>query len=329
MYLVTTHPHRIPTDRPIVMVDGTVPGWTPKPGDRHYDHHRPGGADIQIDEIPSTHPLTPSSTPPTCFVTTMTDADACCAAAWVQTSPDLLSDEIVAKLRAIAWDCDHLAVPKELEPYATFASKAVAAMKRANSAMARELHLPVNKKEWTEEDWERYSSLGFERGTEWLLASIKGDRPFPGEQGEADDYWQSIEADARMLLAEGRISFLETETGVVALCDVRGLNRAMDPRAFYHALSSPSLPHSISSLRPETLTIRDHRIGGIQYTLGSIPLHPGQKRLDFTAGTFDRLTQIERAIAPDADPWGGRRTVGGSGWNTSCRLTPEQVVQLL
>lgn len=43
-YLVTTDHHHIPSDHQIVMVDGTVPDWTPRPQDLHWDHHRPGGA---------------------------------------------------------------------------------------------------------------------------------------------------------------------------------------------------------------------------------------------------------------------------------------------
>jgi hypothetical protein len=53
MYLVTTKADRLPTDHQIIMVDGTVPDWKAKPGDLHWDHHRPGGADVQIDKIPA------------------------------------------------------------------------------------------------------------------------------------------------------------------------------------------------------------------------------------------------------------------------------------
>ncbi len=52
MYLVTTNADRLPSDHQIIMVDGTVPDWEAKPGDLHWDHHRPGGADVQMDEIP-------------------------------------------------------------------------------------------------------------------------------------------------------------------------------------------------------------------------------------------------------------------------------------
>ncbi len=323
-YLVTTHADRLPTDHQIIMVDGTVPDWQAKPSDRHWDHHRPNGANIQIDEIPPALYVTPDASPPCCFVTTMLDADACCAAAWVQIPPEVLTAETIDRFRAIAWDCDHLRVPEELSQWAEFAAKADAAMKKAGEAIAHELGLAGDRKTWTAEQWETYSSEGFRRNTEWLVAAAKGERPYPGEQGEADDYWQQIEADAGWLQQENRIWLLETSQGAIAICDVQGIGRSVDPRSFYAALGSQV---SLESLRPETLMIRDHRLGGPQYTLGSLPLHPGQAMLDFTAGTFKRLTQAEHQHDKTSGGWGGRRTVGGSPWNTPSRLTPEEVVQ--
>lgn len=112
-YLVTTKP--IASDQPIIMVDGTVHGWTFKPGDRHFDHHKSGGAKVQIDEIPAS--VASSLQGSEIFVTTQVDADACVAAAWCQVG-DRITEEQKRKLRAIAWDCDHLSVPDELtEPW--------------------------------------------------------------------------------------------------------------------------------------------------------------------------------------------------------------------
>ncbi len=45
---------------------------------------------------------------------------------------------------------------------------------------------------------------------------------------------------------------------------------------------TPQLHDGSTHLRPEALTIHDHYSGGLQYTLGSIPLHPEQHTLDFT-----------------------------------------------
>lgn len=67
------------------MVDGTVPDWEAKPGDLDWDHHRLGGADVQIEEIPAPNKQSlveeTSTNQSPCFVTTMVDVDACCAAA--------------------------------------------------------------------------------------------------------------------------------------------------------------------------------------------------------------------------------------------------------
>lgn len=332
MYLVTTKATRIPIDHQIIMVDGTVPDWAAKPGDLHWDHHRPGGADVQMNEIPAPQKRSlieeKSTHQPPCLVTTMVDADACCAAAWVQLPAEVLTPETITKLKAIAWDCDHLTVPGELKQYAEFAAKAVVALKNASEGIAADLGLPYERKEWADEHWEAYSSEAFRRGTEWLMAAARGDRPYPGESGEADDYWQQIEADAQMLIDKNRIRFISTNRGDVAVCDQTSTSHAIDPRSFYHAI--PKL-HSSSAvhLRPEALTLRDHRAGGLQYTLGSILLHPEQHRLDFTQGTFDRLTQAEQAKNPEVGNWGGRRTVGGSPWNTPSELTVEEIVALL
>ena len=126
-FLVTTKLDRLP-DGPIVMLDGTVPGWSPKEGDRHYDHHRTGGAKIQIHEIPDDDWLhssnffenfmteVPARNSVT-IVTTQVDADACVAAAyWLMEEKP--TGEIYRKLEAIAFDCDYLGVPDRLSDLA-------------------------------------------------------------------------------------------------------------------------------------------------------------------------------------------------------------------
>lgn len=332
MYLVTTKADRLPPDHQIVMVDGTVPDWEAKPGDLHWDHHRSGGAAVQMDEIPmpGEKPLVEekATDQPPCFTTTMVDPDACCAAAWVQLPRAVLTPETIARFKAIAWDCDHLTVPDKLKNYAEFAAKAVVALKNSSEGIASDLGLPHERKEWADEHWEAYSSEAFRRGTEWLIEAAKGNQPYPGESGEADDYWQQMEADTQMLIDENRIRFVSTPHGDVAVCDQTSTSHAIDPRSFYQAL--PRL-HQASThpLRPEAITIRDHRAGGTQYTLGSIPLHPKQNTLDFTQGTFDRLSQAEQTKDPEAGPWGGRRTVGGSPWNTPSNLSVEEIIDLL
>jgi len=318
-YWVTTYLSRLPKDRPLVMVDGTVPGWQAGSLDLHFDHHRPGGMAIQIDEIPHPQPL------PSHFymVTTVVDADACSAAAWLQLGPEWLTPEVIHRLRAIAWDCDHLLVPADLQDYSQFAFKAVAAMKLSTDGIIGELGLPLERKAWTQVQRERWAALAFQRSTEWLMDAARGECPWPGALGEADHYWQIILSDAHDLLTQNRISLYPTATGAVAVCDSRGWGHGLDPRSFYRALSqiSPSMV-----LRPETITIREHHLGGNQYTLGVIPLHPAWENLDYTLHTYGELTHKERLISNEAGPWGGRRTVGGSGWNHPSYLEPKDIV---
>jgi hypothetical protein len=130
-YVVTTHLKDLPTDRLIVMVDGTVPGWSKSDKDLHFDHHRPQGKPVQILEIPEQTKISVDS----CFVTTQVDADACAAAAWLQLLqmdfPERLLSFAKRKLVAIAYDCDHLGLPQtdEFADLDTFAKDAVATLK--------------------------------------------------------------------------------------------------------------------------------------------------------------------------------------------------------
>lgn len=68
------------------------------------------------------------------------------AAAWCQVG-HLLSEEQKQKLRAIAFDCDHLIVPDDLKDLADFASQAVATLKQAAFALVEHMDLPPQQKE--------------------------------------------------------------------------------------------------------------------------------------------------------------------------------------
>ena len=289
-----------------------------------------GGADIQIDEMPwPTKTLLQdyAGKLPPCIVTPQLDADACCAAAWFQLPRSCLEQEIVDRLRAIAWDCDHLIVPEdELSQWGEFAAKAVAALKTTGAAIVAALQLPKDRHTWSQQQWETYFSEGFKRGTEWLIEAARGKRPWPGEQGEADHYWQGIERDASLLLAQNRIQLLPTPRGALAVGDLRDIGHYVDPKSFNQAIVSLA---DLETLRPETLLMRAHKYGGIQYTLGCLPAHPQTRYLDYTNDIFERLTQAELTKDSSSEGWGGRRTVGGSPWNTSSHLTPEEVIALL
>lgn len=320
-YLVTTRLEALPrNNEPIIMVDGTVPGWKPDNlVDYHFDHHRPGGASVQIDEIPRGLPWYENST----FVTTQVDADACVAAAWVQIAEDC-SKEDERKLQAIAWDCDHLCVPRELSDLADFAAQAVAALKAGGELLAKELGLPADRKTWSVEDKEKYASLAFGRGTQHLIDACKGKRKFPGEEGEAAQYWQQVETDTAMLEKEGRV----TQYRGCTIINMKGLGgKYIDPRCALRVVAKENLP-----MYPITVTQREiyteNQFKGFSYTIGVVPLHPLVERIDYTIETFAVLTNAEQISNPNNAPWGGRKTVGGSGWNSVSNLTPQDVIDL-
>lgn len=215
-YLVTTRLEKLEecvNGAQVFMVDGTVPGWQPTDLDHHFDHHRPGGADIQIDEMPLPNEkslIQEKSLIDKRFewyaedqliVTTQIDADACVAAAWLQLSKkDLFDDETLNKLRAIAYDCDHLGVPESLAKYADFAAQCVAALKSDSDKLISELGLPKDRKTWNIEQKEEYASLDLQKGTEALISACKGEGKFPGECGEAAEYWEKVENNTMLLL---------------------------------------------------------------------------------------------------------------------------------
>lgn len=372
-YLVTTNCNSIPTDHQIFCLDGTPPKWEPKPGDYHADHHRPGGAKVQIEEMAlganENWVLIEglANGQPQCIVTTQVDADACVAAAAAQLPAWQMFDvinqceaEVYKRLKAIAHDCDHLCVPPELSEMADFAAQAVATLKQEGFKIAGQMELPSDRCQWTLEQREEYASRAFQHGTEWLIAAARGECPWPGENGEANVYWQQVQDDSTLLCRAGRIWFHQG----MAICDLRSIGRYVDPRAFLRSIQAIKTSINevygyqnvdcdrVGELCPETLTIRDHKSNeGISYTLGCVPTHPDIDSLDYTTGTFQALTaaearkrrcsqqQIEaieihwlKSELPSIlgfDPWGGRATVGGSGWTTPSVLTPQEVVEIV
>lgn len=336
MYLVTTQIDKInKIATPIIMVDGTVPGWLPRDIDFHFDHHRDNGSPIQIDEIPwwtwDNYKRRNGDALPT-FVTTQVDADACVAAAFFQLLgiiPLPMPNKLMNKLRAIAWDCDHLYVPDELKEFSDFAAQCVAALKHGNSNLGRELSLPPNRKDWSIDQKELYTSTAFKIGTEWLMDAALGRKPFPGELGEAALYWKQVEDDEKMFLDSGRITYINQ----IVLIDCRGLSgKYIDPRASLRAIKKDW--DKGERFSPITVTVRDvyleNILKGYSFTLGNFPQHPDLKFLDYIkGGIFNALTQAEKKINPSFESWGGRKTVGGSSWNNVSGLTPEQVIEII
>lgn len=321
-FLVTTRLESIPTDKQIIMLDGTVPGWTPKPKDYHFDHHRQNGAEIQIQEITDVelhkHAL---------LVTTQVDADACVAAAYCMLKSVKWTEkpEVIRKLYAIAYDCDYLVVPPEYKDLSEFATKAVAAMKQSGNDLIEKLDLPSDRKTWSVEEKEKYSSEAFAIGSRHIFEAAINARKFPGEKGEADEYFRNMELTKQQLSKEHRV-FLYRHC---MIADYQGMQgKYVDPRIPLQILKEKYISYS-----PITLSIREvfenSEFKGYRYTLGTVSLHPQLEKIDFTKGTFDKLTEAEKHHDPNADGWGGRKTVGGSGWNTPSKLTSEEVIDIV
>ena len=340
-FLVTTQLADIPSYRQIVMIDGTVPGWERKLGDLHFDHHRPGGANVQIEEIPEEVGRKIGTS--AAFVTTQVDADACAAAAWLilelqdaMGAGIKLAPEAKEKLLAISYDCDHLGVPPELEEYREFAAKAVAALKESGSAIAAELGLPSDRKSWSAQDKQKYATTCFEQGAWALHDAALGTEPWPGERGEAEPYFQRLEQLRPLVYEHCRL------VEGCAVFDQRTFAGYVDPRLLVDWARENSAP------LPFTLTVRDgsrlpNALTGEQaeanpqysYTLGHIPLHPlGCPNYSdngyWGALAFGEIFYREsRGIPAPETTWGGLNAVGGSGWNDPALKPPESVINLV
>jgi len=333
-YLITTNIEVLNRVRKegqqVVMVDGTVPGFVPKKGDLHFDHHRLGGAKIQLEEI-----LHNTAVQKDClFVSTLLDADACVAVAYLRLIteypqiPEWLREEY-DKLAAIAYDCDHLCVPSYYYDLADFAMKAVAALKITAGEETKKWDdtYQVPKEQWTEAQKQVWNSYFFEEGVKKLVSAVRGFSLYPGENGEADGYIGKLTETANKINEKGLIA----EYKGALLFDATMLEGYIDPRCWLIALNKSPVPYPNT---PITLTKRikreDKLIVGISYTLGCLPNHPLVDTLDYTQGAFAALTAAERNRDPRfLGEWGGRATVGGSSWNYPSFLYPKEVIDIV
>jgi hypothetical protein len=365
-FLVTTSIADLP-ESSIVMVDGTVPGWSAGPDDLHFDHHRRGGSPMQILEIPDNLDLPDSFT----FVTTQVDADACAAAAWIILSrlKLTLAEKHGARveLSAIAYDCDHLGLPQgwQWDAYREFAKNAVAAMKLDGDRVIELLELSSDRKTWNAEEKRVYASECFKRGTLILVEAALGHAPYPGELGEAAEYWERVESlrpyvESCAKLIEGCAVF--DQRSLQQYCDPRLLvewargqedtrnitltvrDRALrliaDPT--YNELSGnietsyflPSVEEEEAASNPTYIyTLEVAEIPAYSYTLGSVPLHEAGSPKFSDNGIWEALHKAEckkrdRFGYPHpSSRWGGRNEVGGSSWNDASVLSPEEVIK--
>ena len=322
----------------IVGVDGTVPG-AEHLYDYSFDHHRQCGADIQLDEMLDGSEHLVGKIDPIIYdehfliVTTQVDADAIVAAyriaQWDEFDYYNLqgvgswhlrgSQDNFQFLRAISYDCDHLCVPNELNRFADDAAMVVAALKEEGNKVAQELELPTNRREWSIEDKEKYSSLCFERGVQRIDDLLEGKWDY---RKIARPYWEKVKSNMEIIQNENRI---EEYKGCLIFHQA-GMEGYIDPRCWIRNIENyPEYPITVTQREVWV----NNEFQGYSYTLGTVPLHPKQKEWDYTKGVFNALTEAERKNNPEADGWGGRATVGGSGWNTPSTLSSKEVIDVV
>lgn len=357
-FLVTTDVHEVnKITGQVIMVDGTVPGWVPRADDLHFDHHRENGADTQIQEIAK---LKYNIADDATFVTTQVDADACVAVAWLiglDNYPELL-DKYENRLLAIAYDCDHLVVPPYLSDYSDFATKVVAAMKSNSNVYIEALDLSADRKTWSKEDKQKFGSLCFENGVIDLCNAINGNRLFPGENGEADSYIEKLNENIKIWETNGNIHKYRE----VLIFDCTQVNGYLDPRVTLRAAQNIGLVGDEPFTVTQRKIVNDGEFVGYSYTIGIVPLHKNIDKVNYVSNkVFEALTlaelkqnhyhfktsvdnanlkngwsddDIEQQAEWLCSPaiklgWGGRKTVGGSSWNTPSKLSPQTIIDVI
>lgn len=328
----------------IIMIDGTVPGWEPRQGDLHFDHHRSGGHPIQITEIPQD--IGNKLKFPICFVTTQVDADAIVAAAFILLSyynyvykstkeyPCEPNIPYYDRLQAIAWDCDHLYVPEHLlenESNKEIAAQIGMAMKVKSDYAAVNLGLPQNRKEWSIEQKEFHAAESFQTNV-WSLfeACIKPGYPFPGENGEAAEYLENLGKLAKLFKHENRIKMIGNKGYVVDTTGMGG--NYIDPRSPLRVIKDIEDESTFPVVITQREVWQNNNIIGHKYTLAIIPWRESQfEHIDFCDRLWDELSkkEVEKGGSPEINKWGGRKTIGGSGWNAVSFLSPEEVLQVV
>jgi hypothetical protein len=111
-FLVTTDSANIPKNCQLFEVDGTIGNLPIHSGNYRWDHHRLGGSDCQIQEMPSPGNLLNSLEDgrEQVIATTSIDLDAVCAAVWLLL-PVGISNKNLKVLEAVSLYCDHLCIP--------------------------------------------------------------------------------------------------------------------------------------------------------------------------------------------------------------------------
>lgn len=343
-YLVTTDANQLP-DCPIIMIDNAVPNWKPRPGiDLHVGSLSSVSTSVHTDRVPlgfvAEYPYVEGidtskveSSDFVCIVSPEFTVSACATAAWVQLEKEELEDTAIGSLLSIAYDCDYFQVPNKFKVFSKFATKATVALELKAFEYETILELPKNPKERSPQQKRICSSLAFKMGTEWLIDAAKGSRPYPGEMGEATEYWRELVEIALIYLEESRLQIYND----ALLIDNRGLNIGyIDPRSAYIAARNEGLRYELS------LVIKDSK-EGYSYVLASSGLNLITKYNAFFTLTCKEaikrnvsLHLIEESWGKHNcseligfDPWGGCEAIGESSNRSPSKLDPREVIDSL
>lgn len=332
-FLITTDAARIPTDRQIVAVCGTVPGWTPKAGDLHADRYRPGGADVQMDEI--TPMFTSKIREDSLLVAPQLDGEtAATAAATLLMRRGANFDR--RKLWAIAHDSAHLCLPPEEEwdDLREFATRGTLAVRADLARESEREGLPPNRKTWTEDQRFDFFSRAFERSTSALTAAAAGEAAWPGDNGEADGFLDRNDRQREL---------------VFQACRVRKGCVIFDARPFDWIEVDPRLVVEWSEKQsgidnPIFLVSKDGShlpgvgqmgsFGGVKWTheLRTLPFHSGGCPKFADRRTWEALDQLEQhlrdalKIPHPETKWGGGNFSGWSGRRDPLISEPDAVI---
>jgi hypothetical protein len=323
----------------IVGVDGTVPG-AESFYDELYDHHKVGGRDVQILEMYDLD-IEKRRTDTIVLVTTMVDADAICSAWWWLNYCRFGSwQHFVFRdfLIAVSYECDHLAVPMyNYEPYEKNDPLAVVNyLKEKSNELVSQLGLSNDRRQWTLSDKKEFASKAFESGVDFIHELYYEILEFEPDESEnwnaivaaresSKDYMKNLNQMVEKICDENRISIYRG----CLIFSGQNINSYVDPRAWLWASEKLGFNPTEAVTLTERAVWVDNEFKGISYTIGSVPLHPKQKGLDYTLKVFGALTDAEKNKNPEFDKWGGRATVGGSSWNHCSSLTEEEVIDIV
>lgn len=323
-FIVTRNARHIPQGYQVFMVDGHVRNYKFKKHDKIWDHHKEGGADCQILEMPMAHHDHKSLLDEkkinsnVAIVTTVYDPDAIIAAVWLIAKKKYLLDyDISCLLHAVSLMCDHLVIPdcyEHLHKYKNKAATVVAVCYEIRETIRKDLNLSAYESNWTDNEQVFLDSKAFEYMVSWFINALYGSRDWPQHHHQlARSHWQRVNKVKKEIIK----SNILYELNNVCVYDARKVyNR--DPRAAYSAIKKLGLDNNL-----HFMTIWNHEKGS-SFTFWTNPDHPNWKDVNLYQfiNVFNDITWTKG---------GARRTWGGTQWGVDIlkRISVEKTTYLL